>query len=282
MSRSLRLADREIATELPAFVMGIVNATPDSFWPSSRTQSTAAGAESAFALVEAGADIIDIGGESTRPGSDYVSEAEELSRVIPLVREIRRISSVPISIDTRKSAVMRAALDEGADICNDISALADDPALADVAASAGIPVILMHKAGIPAHMQDAPAYQDVVAEVRAFLCERAAFAVSKGIAQDRIILDPGIGFGKRQSDNIALIREVSILASTGFPVLMALSRKSCIGYMTGREVADRLAGTLTANLVSVLGGASILRVHDVAETLDMLAVLKETLPDGIS
>jgi len=282
MSLTLQFSGKAATTDMPAFVMGILNATPDSFWASSRTASAASGAESALAMVESGADIIDIGGESSRPGSDYVSAEDEISRVVPLVEAIRRVSDVPISIDTRKSAVMQAAWDAGADMCNDISALSDDPDLAGLIARTGMPVVLMHKAGVPLSMQDNPSYADPVSEICGYLAARAEFAASKGIAREKIILDPGIGFGKRHSDNIALIRGLSRIKALGCPVLMALSRKSCIGVITGRDVSGRLAGTIAANLVSVLGGASILRVHDVAETRDMLAVLKEILPDGIS
>ncbi len=281
MSLSFRLRDREITTGDPAFVMGILNATPDSFWEGSRTGGDAAGAleagvARALALAAAGADVIDIGGESSRPGSAYVSEEEEISRVIPLIEGIRRESDVPISVDTRKSAVLRAAIAAGADMLNDISALTDDPEIARVAAETGTPVVLMHMKGTPKTMQENPSYDRVVDEVRDWLLGRAEAAERAGVARDRIVLDPGIGFGKRHEDNLALIADVASLASTGYPVMMALSRKSSVGIMTGREVGDRLAGTLAANLLAVRGGASWLRVHDVAETRDMLAVLRET------
>lgn len=282
MTRTLRLAgDRTIQTDLPAFIMGIVNVTPDSFWDQSRAQNTEAGLARALELVAAGADIIDIGGESTRPGSSYVDADEEIRRVIPLVRAIRKESGIPVSVDTRKATVMEAALDAGADICNDISALGDDPAMAPLAARAEIPVILMHMQGTPESMQDAPRYADVVGEVADWLCTRAQAARAAGIAADRIIFDPGIGFGKTYEHNCALISGLAEIAGRGYPVLMALSRKSCIGQMTGRPTGDRLAGTLAANLVSVLNGATMLRVHDVAETRDSLAVLRETHARGI-
>lgn len=282
MTRTLPLAGgREIRTGHDAFVMGILNATPDSFWEKSRAASLADGVARALALVADGADIIDIGGESTRPGSAYVGEEEEISRVIPLVRAIRKETAVPISVDTRKAAVMRAAIDSGADICNDISALEDDPELAPLVASAGIPVILMHKKGSPVSMQDSPAYADPVREVAEYLFARARFAEGSGIARDRIILDPGIGFGKRYEDNCALIDGLAEIVRGGYPVLMALSRKSCVGTMTGRATPDRLAGTLAANLVAVRNGASLLRVHDVRETVDTLSVLQEIKARGI-
>jgi dihydropteroate synthase len=282
VSQTISLAGgREIRTGLDAFVMGILNATPDSFWEKSRSSTLADGVSRALSLVADGADVIDIGGESTRPGSAYVGEEEEISRVIPLVRAIRKECGVPISVDTRKAAVMRAAIDEGADICNDISALEDDGELAPLIASAGIPVILMHKQGVPVSMQDSPSYADPVREVADYLFARARFAESTGIARGKIILDPGIGFGKRYEDNCALIDGLAEIVRGGYPVLMALSRKSCVGRMTGRETADRLAGTLAANLVAVRNGASFLRVHDVRETVDMLSVLQEIKLRGI-
>jgi dihydropteroate synthase len=266
---------RSIETPLPAFIMGILNATPDSFWEGSRAEGVSAGLGRALALIRQGADIIDIGGESTRPGASYVDAEEEISRVVPLVRAIRNESPIPISVDTRKAAVMEAALEAGADICNDISALEDDPDMARLVARAGVPVILMHKRGIPVSMQENPVYNDPVREVRDYLRERAKYAEDQGIARDRIVLDPGIGFGKRYADNRALIAGLGDIVGLGYPVLMALSRKSCIGEMTGRAPSERLAGSLAANLVSVRRGATFLRVHDVAETRDMLSVLQE-------
>lgn len=281
MSLSLRLASREISTGLPSFIMGIVNATPDSFFESSRAPTLAEGIDRALTLESEGADIIDIGGESTRPGSAYIGVDEEIARVVPLVREIRKRSSVPISIDTRKAAVMRAALDAGADICNDISALEDDPALAPLVRDARIPVILMHKKGNPETMQVNPSYRDAVREVADYLCSRAAAAEGAGIERGKIILDPGIGFGKRYVDNCALIAGLAEIVARGYPVLMALSRKSCIGAMTGRDTGDRLAGTIAANLIAVMNGSTFLRVHDVKETRDMLSVQQEITLRGI-
>lgn len=282
MTLSFRLRDREITTDLPAFIMGILNTTPDSFWEGSRSASVADSVERALRLAAAGADVIDIGGESSRPGSAYVSEAEELDRVIPVIEAIRMVSPVPISVDTRKSAVLRAAIAAGANMLNDISALADDPEMASLAASSGVAVVLMHMRGNPKTMQNDPSYGNVAIEVRDWLLSRAAFAQSAGIAGDRIILDPGIGFGKRHEDNLALVSALDTLVATGYPVMMALSRKKSIGIITGRDVEGRLAGTVAANLVSVLKGARWLRVHDVAETRDSLAVLKETAYRGIS
>lgn len=266
---NLKLASRTIFTELPAFVMGIVNATPDSFWEKSRC-----GAEQALKMIGEGADIIDIGGESTRPGSSYVSAEEEISRIVPVIEEIRKKSDIAISVDTRKLTVMKAAYEAGADILNDVSALEDDPALAEFCAEKKLPVILMHKRGIPSEMQKNTVYDNVFEDVNQYLMERAAFAEKSGIESEKIILDPGIGFGKSLKENLQLIKNAGKLGDGKYKVLMALSRKSCIGEMTGKETEGRLAGTLAASLLSVLKGAEILRVHDVSETVDTLKVLK--------
>jgi dihydropteroate synthase len=238
------------------------------------------GVERALEMEADGADIIDIGGESSRPGSSYVDEAEELRRVIPLIKGIRKRSAVTISVDTRKAAVMREAIDAGADICNDISALEDDPSLASLVRDSLIPVILMHKQGIPETMQADPKYRDAVAEVKDYLFARAHLAEGIGIKRDKIILDPGIGFGKRYEDNRSLIAGLSSIAAGEYPVVAALSRKTCIGTMTGSDTRDRLAGTIAANMVAVQNGARIVRVHDVREHRDMLSVLQEMKVSG--
>lgn len=269
MNLKFNLADREISTELPAFIMGIVNATPDSFYASSR-----GGIDRALALIDEGADLLDIGGESTRPGSSYVSEEEEINRVVPLIRQIRKTSKIPISVDTRKLGVMKAAFDEGADILNDVSALLDEPLLAEFCAQKKLPVILMHKRGIPSTMQNNGGYEDVFLEVDSFLRERAGFAESSGIAKEKIILDPGIGFGKDLESNLALIKNCGRLCGGKYPVMMALSRKTCIGAITGRKEDERLWGTLAADMLAVQKGASWVRVHDVAPARDSLLVLK--------
>ena len=266
--KTLSLAGRTVRTDRAAFVMGIVNATPDSFWEQSR-----GGLDAALRLIDEGADLLDIGGESTRPGSSYVDEAEEVRRVVPLVAAIRRHSDIPISVDTRKSAVMRAALDAGADILNDVSALEDDAALAPLCAERGIPVILMHKRGIPTTMQADARYADAFGEVDAYLTRRAAAAERAGIAPGSIIVDPGIGFGKDTAANVTLIRRAGELCGGRYPVLMALSRKTVIGELTGADVAGRLYGTLAADMIAVIGGASIIRVHDVKPAVDTMTVL---------
>lgn len=277
----LRLKDHTISASLPAFVMGIINVTPDSFWKESRLMNVDFALEKALKMVEDGADILDIGGESSRPGSTYTSDQEEQDRILPIIEAIRSHSSIPISVDTRKSSVLKAALTCGANICNDISALEDDPLLAPLVAKSGCPVVLMHKKGTPETMQHNPTYTDVVTEVVNYLQLRALFAESSGIATDRIILDPGIGFGKTCSDNCSLIASLNQLELLGYPVMMAVSRKSCIGEITQKTVDTRLAGTLAANLIAVQNGATFLRVHDVSETCDMLKVLQEISRYGI-
>lgn len=264
----LKLADRIITTELPSFVMGIVNATTDSFWENSR-----GGASDALKLVEEGADIIDIGGESTRPGSQYVDEDEEIRRVIPVIKAIRKESKVAISVDTRKKNVMKEAFYAGADILNDISALEDDSEMVSFVSQNKLPVILMHKRGIPSEMQKNTEYSNVFNDVNSYLLERIAFAEKNGIPSDKIIVDPGIGFGKDLEGNLDLIRNLSKLCNGKYKILMALSRKTCIGQMTGRDVPERLAGTLAADMLSVMNGAELIRVHDVKESVDTLKVL---------
>jgi len=260
-----------------AVVMGIVNATPDSFYAASRVGGAgadmrAAAVDRVAAMIEAGADIIDVGGESTRPGSEYVSPDEEAARVAPVVEAIRSRWDVAISVDTRKASVAAAALDAGADMVNDVSALGDDPALAPLCAGRGAPVVLMHKKGVPASMQDAPWYVDCVAEVLEFLVAAADRAMAAGIAKDCIVLDPGIGFGKRLEDNLALLSRLDEMAAPGYPVLVGLSRKSFIGAISGAGPEGRLPGSLAAACVARAKGARIFRVHDVAETVQALAV----------
>ncbi|MFQ3547754.1 MAG: dihydropteroate synthase [Termitinemataceae bacterium] len=273
MTKELKLPNgRTLSLAGPPLVMAIVNCTTDSFYAPSRAMADAA-VEQALAAVAAGADIIDFGAESTRPGSQYVSEEEELSRLIPVLESFCRQSSVPVSVDTRKASVARQALDAGAQIINDISALQDDPEMAALCAARSVPVVLMHKKGIPATMQDQPYYDDVVREVNTFLLEAAQRAEAAGVPHGNIIIDPGIGFGKRLEDNLDLLYNLNSLGAGRYPILVGLSRKSFIGALTGRAPEDRLAGTLGAHCVAILKGAKILRVHDVAETVDLVKVV---------
>ncbi len=270
----LKFGLKRAATERPAFVMGIVNVTPDSFYPDSR-----GGVDRALRLIEEGADILDIGGESTRPGYTPVTAEEEISRIMPVIEAVRRESSIPISIDTNKFTVFRAAFAAGADIWNDVTALsgtqtvansdgtaaaAAEPSIeaAEYIAKTGASVILMHTG--PGSIE----------EVSNFLGQRVVFCVSNGVSSDKIIVDPGIGFGKTTEQNLALIKEPAALCGNRYPVLMALSRKRCIGDMTGRAAEERLAGTLAADMISVQKGAKIIRVHDVSSAIDTLNVMK--------
>ena len=256
----------------PPLVMAIINCTTDSFYAPSRAQAEQA-VERALEAAAAGAAIIDFGGESTRPGSEYVDAEEELHRLIPVVKSFCRQSSVPVSVDTRKASVARAALDAGAIIINDISALQDDSEMAPLCAKAGVPVVLMHKKGIPATMQNQPYYNDVVTEVNQFLLDAAKHAETAGIEHDNIILDPGIGFGKRLEDNLDLLAHLADIGNGDYPILIGLSRKSFLGAITGRTPEERLAGTLAAHAAVYYRGAKIFRVHDVKETIDLISVL---------
>jgi len=252
-------------------VMGIVNVTPDSFSDGGRYVSSAVAIEHAQQLIADGADLLDIGGESTRPGAAEVSEQEELDRVLPVIEGLRDIA-VPLSIDTCKPSVMRAAIKAGASLVNDVNALQAKDALQAVADSDAA-VCLMHKQGTPQTMQQQPRYADVVAEVCGFLRERIAAAETAGIARARIVIDPGFGFGKALTHNLDLLRHLEALRALGVPVLAGLSRKSMLGALTGRAVDDRVAASVAAALLAVQRGAAIVRVHDVRETVDALKVL---------
>ncbi len=260
--------------------MGIVNVTPDSFFDGGAHGTTAAAIAHALKLVEDGADILDVGGESTRPGAAMVSEREELERVIPVLRGLRDVP-VPVSIDTWKPAVMQAAMAEGASMINDVNALQAEGALA-VAAAGTVAVCLMHKQGMPATMQQQPQYDNVVGEVTDYLHQRVAAAERAGIARERIVIDPGFGFGKTLEHNLALLRGLPELARIGVPVLAGMSRKSMLGQITGRGVDERQSASVAAALLAVQRGAGIVRVHDVRETVDALkvwlAVNRETKP----
>jgi dihydropteroate synthase len=258
-------------TQAP-LVMAIVNCTEDSFYAGSHNASAAAAVDRALAAERDGAAIIDFGAESTRPGAEYIGEAEEIARLIPVIEQFRKRSNLPVSIDTRKLEVARLSLDAGADIINDISALEDSPEIGKLCAGRGAGILLMHKKGVPGNMQDKPFYTDVVTEVSEYLAAAAKRAEAAGIPPQRIILDPGIGFGKRCEDNLDLIAHFDTLAALGYPVIMALSRKTFIGEITGRAVQDRLAGTMAANAYSLSKGASLIRVHDVPDAVDLVKV----------
>jgi dihydropteroate synthase len=253
-------------------VMGIVNVTPDSFSDGGRHLHRDSALAHAHRLIEEGADILDIGGESTRPGAEPVDVQQELDRVLPVLEGLRDVP-LPLSVDTRKPEVMRAALAAGADMINDINALQEPDALAAVAASDAA-VCLMHMQGNPENMQFEPHYRDVMSEVMTFLRTRTAMAQAAGIARERIVVDPGFGFGKTLEHNIVLLRRLDAFAALGFPVMAGLSRKSMLGAITGQPVEQRLAASVTAALLAVQHGASVLRVHDVRATVDALKVYR--------
>ena len=252
-------------------IMGIVNLTPDSFSGDGTGGDAARAIRHARHQLDAGADILDLGAESSRPGAIRTPEAEELRRLIPVLREVSAWG-VPVSVDTYKPGVMRAALEAGATMINDISALTH-PGAIDIVAASDCAVCLMHMAGEPATMQQAPSYDDVVGEVRAFLATQVNSCRAAGIADDRIVLDPGLGFGKTLVHNLALFRALSATSVDELPVLIGASRKSMLGAITGRPVEGRMAASIAAAILAVQKGAKILRVHDVAETVDALAVL---------
>jgi len=253
-------------------VMGILNVTPDSFSDGGDFARAEAAVVRAQAMAAEGVDIIDIGGESTRPGAEEVPQAEEIARTAPVIAAIRDAGlTTPISIDTRKAAVADAALDAGADIVNDVAAFTFDPELAALCAARDVPVVLMHAQGLPEHMQDNPRYGDVVEEVLAFLEERIAFAEAAGVHRERIITDPGIGFGKSQGHNIALLENLAAFHDLGLPVLLGASRKRFIGAIgQAPDAKDRIGGSLSVALHGAAQGMHILRVHDTAETIQAL------------
>lgn len=256
--------------DVPA-VMGILNVTPDSFSDGGRFIGRDAATRQAELMARDGAHIIDIGGESTRPGAADVSEQEELDRVIPVIEAVAAAVDVPVSIDTSKPAVMHAAVAAGASMINDIRALREDGAL-QAAVELQRPVCLMHMLGQPRTMQQRPEYGDVVAEVRDFLAQRVRECVAAGLPEDSIIVDPGFGFGKAPRHNVELLSNLRQLRTTGRPILVGLSRKSTLGDLTGRDVGERLPASIAATVIAVIEGAAIVRVHDVWETVDALRV----------
>jgi dihydropteroate synthase len=254
-----------------ARVMGIVNVTPDSFSDGGEHASVDAAVAHGLRLAEEGADILDVGGESTRPGAAPVSAAEQIARVVPVIAALAKATTLPISVDTSDPEVMRAAVAAGAGMINDVRALRTEGAL-DAASALGVPVCLMHMQGEPATMQDAPSYEDVVAEVHSFLAQRLFACEMSGIPKKRLLVDPGFGFGKTLAHNLRLLRQLGRFAELGVPVLGGLSRKGMIGALTGRDAGARVHGSVAAALLAVQGGARIVRVHDVAATVDALAV----------
>ena len=252
-------------------VMGILNVTPDSFSDGGRFAGLAEALAQAERMAGEGAAIIDVGGESTRPGAAPVDVDEELRRVIPVVERLAGSLAVPVSVDTHKPAVMRAAIAAGASMINDVAALGE-PGAVDAVADSDVAICLMHMRGQPRTMQQAPRYGDVLAEVRDFLRDRVARCVKAGIARSRLVVDPGFGFGKTLEHNLELLRRLREIAADGIPVLAGLSRKSLIGALTGRADADRLAGSVALATIAALNGARIVRAHDVGPTVDALRI----------
>ncbi|WP_457680947.1 dihydropteroate synthase [Thermovibrio sp.] len=274
-SFKITYGSKELSLSEPV-VMGILNATPDSFSDGGEYATLDRALKRAEEILEEGGKIVDVGGQSTRPGSEPVPVEEEIRRVVPVVREIRRSlgDDFFISVDTYRSSVAELALKEGADMVNDISALRFDSRMADVVSSFRCPVVLMHIKGTPKDMQLNPYYDDVISEIASYFEERIDYAVSKGIEREKIVLDPGIGFGKRLEDNLAILKNFSYFRNFGLPLLVGTSRKSFIGKITKREVPkERLAGSLASIAPAFYGGAKVFRVHDVKETVDFLKIL---------
>jgi len=274
----LRCSDQTLDLSAP-LVMGVLNVTPDSFSDGGRFLETTAAVEQGVRLAGEGAAILDIGGESTRPGAAVVTEEEELHRVLPVIEQLRARTSAVISIDTSKPRVMRAAAAAGAGIINDVRALREPGAL-EAAVATDCAVCLMHMQGEPRTMQQAPHYVDVVGEVNAFLMERVDRARAAGVGGDRLVIDPGFGFGKTLEHNLQLLRRLAELAAHGVPLLAGLSRKSMIGRLTGRPEGERIYGSIALALIAVQKGARIIRAHDVAATLDALRTLNAVQGEG--
>jgi dihydropteroate synthase len=254
-------------------LVGVLNATPDSFSDGGVHLDPGRAAAAAAEMVAAGAGMLDVGAESTRPGAEPVPGDEERRRLLPVLRAVRGAVRVPLSVDTTKADVARAALDEGADVVNDVSAGRFDPAMLPLCARSGVPVVLMHMQGTPATMQRDPRYTDVVKEVAEFLAGRARAAIDAGVAPEAIVVDPGIGFGKTIAHNCRLLRRLDLVAALGYPVLVGVSRKGFIGGLVGgRATGDRLHGTAAAVALAVAGGARLVRVHDVAAMHDVVRV----------
>lgn len=267
---TLDCAGRVLVLDRPR-ILGIVNVTPDSFSDGGQHADTEAAVAHGLRLAEEGADVLDVGGESTRPGAKDVGVEEELARVVPVVARLARETALPISVDTSRPEVMRAAVAAGAGMINDVRALQLDGAL-DAASALGVPVVLMHMQGAPRAMQDAPHYEDVVAEVHGFLAQRIFACEMSGIAKSRIVIDPGFGFGKTLEHNLALLRQLARFTELGVPVLAGLSRKAMLGALTGRAVGDRVHASVAAAVIAAQHGARLVRVHDVAATRDALSV----------
>jgi len=276
LNEAISLADCRKLSLLKPLVMGIVNVTPDSFSDGGGVATPIKAKEVALRMEKDGADIIDIGGESTRPGAESVSLEEEIKRVIPAIEEIRKETNIPVSIDTYKAGTAKAAIDAGADIVNDISALRFDPEMADLISSKNVPVVLMHMLGSPGDMQHNPIYKNCLNDIVDFFRERIDYCDRHNIKKEKIILDPGIGFGKRLSDNLEILSQIKSINALGLPVLIGASRKSFINMIHPSDKASnqRIGGSIAAAVAAVINGASIIRVHDVEETVEALNVIE--------
>ena len=261
-----------LSTKKQSLIMGILNVTPDSFSDGGKYLEKNTAINHALEMIDEGADIIDIGGESTRPFSDPVSLKEEISRVVPVIEGIRKESDICISIDTTKSQVATAALNSGASLINDVSAMEVDPLMVDVALKFDCPLIIMHMKGTPKNMQDDPQYESLISDIKDYLLDRIDFIISKGINPKKIVIDPGIGFGKTVENNFEIINNLKHFTSMDFPVMLGASRKSFIGISLNLPEEDRLEGSLAANIIGFQNGAKIFRVHDVAETNKALII----------
>jgi dihydropteroate synthase len=267
-SRTLDLGDRVL-------VMGVINVTPDSFSDGGRLFEPAAAIEAGVRMVDEGADLIDVGGESTRPGADPLEQAEEIRRVVPVIEGLA--GTATLSIDTSKLAVAEAALDAGASIVNDVTAMRHAPEIGALCAERDAGLVLMHMLGDPRSMQENPVYEDVVDDVKAFLVERVETAVTAGVDEERVWLDPGIGFGKTLEHNLELLRRLGELRDLGRPIVIGTSRKSFIGKIDGSDAGDRIGGTIASSVLAAAGGADVLRVHDVAEVRQAITVADAVL-----
>jgi dihydropteroate synthase len=274
---TLQFKNRHIDLSSRTHVMGVLNLTPDSFSDGGRFLKFQDAVDQGIRMVEEGADFIDVGGESTRPGSDPVSAAEELSRVIRVIEALYKKTDVPISIDTCKAEVARGALDAGAQMINDISALRFDPEMKNVAGAFKVPIVLMHIKGTPKNMQKNPSYHDVIGEITEYLEQSVKMAQDAEIDKDKIIIDPGIGFGKRLEDNLNILKNLEKFSILGCPILIGCSRKSFIGKILDVPVEERLEGSLAALAVAVMNGASIVRVHDVKESKRVVSLVDAIL-----
>ena len=270
---ALKARERLIPLDAGPLIMGVLNVTPDSFSDGGRYLDPDAAVAHAVAMAEQGADLIDIGAESTRPGSDPVDEKEEIRRLIPVVGAVCRKVSVPVSVDTTKAAVARKALDAGAAIVNDISALRFDPLMKAVVAETGAGLVLLHMQGTPKTMQQAPSYRDVIEEIRQFFVERIRAALEAGIGAEQILLDPGIGFGKNLAHNLSVLAHLDALVALGYPILVGVSRKAFIGQVLDRPGDERVMGTAAAVAVAILRGARVVRVHDVKRMRDVVKIV---------